>query len=269
MNIQIKSMLASFAITIVLGIIIIPILKKLKVGQIVRTDGPQEHLKKTGTPVMGGLIMLIAILGVSGVIAFKYPNILPITFAILGCGFIGFIDDFLKLVMKNPKGLSPNLKLLGLIIVSVTFVMYLVNTIGTDTYIPIIKQYITIPNWIYIPSAVFIILACTNTLNLTDGVDGLASGVTCIIMVFFTVVATIYGNKEMSAFSATVVGSTIGFLFFNIYPAKVFMGDTGSLALRRSIWKCSISLENTTYINSSCRYLRSRSNIRYTSNSIL
>lgn len=249
MNIQVKAMLASLVITIIAGMAIIPILKKLKVGQIVRNDGPKEHLKKTGTPVMGGVIMLLAITAVSIIVSTKYPNILPITYATLGFGFIGFIDDFMKLVMKNPKGLSPNLKMLGLIIVSVIFVVFLANKIGTEVYIPMLKEYIEIPRWLYISGAVFLLLGFTNSLNLTDGLDGLASGITAIIMTFFTIVAIIFDNKEMTAFSAAVVGSTVGFLFFNMHPAKVFMGDTGSLALRRSILFSSFGFKNANYIN--------------------
>ena len=123
MNLQIKALLAAFIGTVILGFIIIPILKKLKVGQVIRDDGPQSHLKKAGTPTMGGIIMLIVIMAVSGVVAIKYPNILPVALVTLGYGVIGFIDDFIKLVLKNPKGLKPSYKMIGLIIVSVAFVI--------------------------------------------------------------------------------------------------------------------------------------------------
>lgn len=232
MNIQIKALLASFIGTIILGIIVIPILRKMKIGQVVRDDGPQSHLKKSGTPTMGGIIMLVVIFVISAIVSTKYPSVLPVALVTLGYGLIGFIDDFIKLVLKNPKGLKPSLKMLGLIIVAVAFVVYLVHSgFGTETYIPFLRDYIVIPTWAYIPCMVFIILACTNSLNLTDGLDGLASGITAIIMIFFTYAAAKYGNKEMSVFSSIVVGSTIGFLLFNMYPAKVFMGDTGSLSM--------------------------------------
>lgn len=131
--------------------------------------------------------------------------------------------------------------MLGLIVVATAFVLYLVNTnFGTETYIPILKEYIEIPPWIYIACTVFIILACTNSLNLTDGLDGLASGVTAIIMMFFVIASVKFGNKDMAAFSSIVLGSTIGFLFFNMYPARVFMGDTGSLALGGAF--CSVAI---------------------------
>lgn len=241
MNIQIKALLSAFFATVVLGLIIIPILKKLKVGQVVRDDGPQSHLKKNGTPTMGGIVMLIVILVISLFASTKYPTILPVALVTLGYGVIGFIDDFKKLVLKNTTGLKPSLKMLGLIIIAVAFVVYLVYSgFGTETYIPILKQYITIPVWAYIPCTVFIILACTNSLNLTDGLDGLAAGITTIIMIFFIIVSAMFGSKEMSIFSAIVAGSTIGFLLFNMNPARVFMGDTGSLALGGAF--CSVAL---------------------------
>lgn len=240
-NLQTKALIAAFIGTVILGVIIIPILKKLKIGQVVRDDGPQSHLKKSGTPTMGGIIMLIASFVVSVFVGMKYPNILPVALVTLGYGLIGFIDDFKKLVLKNPKGLKPSLKMLGLIIVSVIFVVYLVNiNFETDTYIPILKSYISLPVWVYIPAMVFIMLACTNSLNLTDGLDGLAAGVNAIIMIFFTFIAMAWGNKEMSTFSAIMTGTSIGFLLFNLYPAKVFMGDTGSLALGGAF--CSVAI---------------------------
>ena len=240
-SVETDALVISFIATIILGFIIIPILKKLKIGQVVREDGPKEHLRKSGTPTMGGIIMLVVIILTSFGVSIIYPYILTVAFVTLGYGIIGFIDDFIKLVLKNPKGLKPSLKMLGLIIVATAFVVYLTHiNFGTETYIPILKQYITLPVWVYIPCAVFIILACTNSLNLTDGLDGLAAGVSTIIMLFFVIVSIKMGVKEMSAFSAIVLGTTIGFLFFNMYPARVFMGDTGSLALGGAF--CSVAL---------------------------
>lgn len=241
MNAQIKVLLASFIGTLILGFIIIPILNKLKIGQVVRDDGPQSHLKKSGTPTMGGIIMLLVIVSVSAVSAIKYPAILPVALLTLGYSVVGFLDDFIKLVLKNPTGLKPKYKMLGLIIISVTFIIYLLSTgFTTETYLPILKTYISLPEWVYIPCAVFIMLACTNSLNLTDGLDGLAAGVNTIIMIFFTFISLVFGSKDMSIFSAIVVGTSIGFLVFNLHPAKVFMGDTGSLALGGAF--CGVAL---------------------------
>ena len=240
-EIEVKALFAGFIGTVILGLIIIPILRRFKIGQIVRDDGPKSHLKKSGTPTMGGIIMLLVIVGVSCIISTKYPGVLPVAFVTLGYGIIGFIDDYIKLILKNPKGLKPSLKMLGLIIVAVAFVIYLIHIdYGTETYIPILKDYIVLPEWLYIAGSVFVILACTNSLNLTDGLDGLAASVTTVIMLFFTVIAIIFGSKEMSGFSALIAGCTIGFLLFNGYPAKVFMGDTGSLALGGAF--CSVAI---------------------------
>ncbi|MBE5821627.1 MAG: phospho-N-acetylmuramoyl-pentapeptide-transferase [Clostridiales bacterium] len=245
MNLQMKYLIISFLITVILGLIVIPILKKLKIGQVVRDDGPESHLQKSGTPTMGGIIMLVTIVVMSMALYFIYPqytHILPIALITLGFGIIGFIDDFKKLVLKDPKGLLPRYKMLGLLIVAVVFTVYLQYGLhlGTDIQIPFLKNYITLPIYLYIPFAVIVILACTNSLNLTDGLDGLATGITILIMTFFTIVSVLYNNLEMSLFSSIVAGSCIGFLLFNLKPAKVFMGDTGSLALGGAF--CAVAL---------------------------
>ena len=241
MEFQTKTLLLSFAVTVILGIIIVPILRKLKVGQIERDDGPESHLKKQGTPTMGGIIIMLGIVIVT-IAAYIYyrnvdielaKNLLPILGLTLGFGIIGFIDDFKKLVLKNTKGLKPSLKMLGLLIISVAYIMYLIKglNIGTETYIPILKQYINIPIYAYIPFSILVILATTNAVNLTDGIDGLSSSVCTIIITCLTIIATTLGVKEVVIFGAIVIGAVLGFLMFNIHPAKVFMGDTGSLFL--------------------------------------
>ena len=241
MEFQTKTLLLSFAVTVILGIIIVPILRKLKVGQIERDDGPESHLKKQGTPTMGGIIIMLGIVIVT-IVAYIYyrnvdielaKNLLPILGLTIGFGVIGFIDDFKKLVLKNTKGLKPSLKMLGLLIISVAYIMYLIKglNIGTETYIPILKQYINIPIYAYIPFSILVILATTNAVNLTDGIDGLSSSVCTIIITCLTIIATILGVKEVVIFGAIVIGAVLGFLMFNIHPAKVFMGDTVSLFL--------------------------------------
>ena len=241
MEFQINILLLSFAITVILGFIIVPILRKLKVGQIERSDGPESHLKKQGTPTMGGIIMMlgIIIITIGAYIYYKSrdltlaKNLLPILGLTIGFGIIGFIDDFKKLVLKNTKGLSPSLKMLGLLIISVIYVLYLINglNLGTEMYLPIVKKYITLPIYFYIPFAIVVILATTNAVNLTDGIDGLSSSVCTIIITCLTIIATIFEVKEIVVFGAIVIGAVLGFLMFNIHPAKVFMGDTGSLFL--------------------------------------
>ena len=242
MKIETSLLVISFIIAIILGFIIIPILKKLKVGQIERDDGPKSHLKKQGTPTMGGIIMIITmIIVITGTYIYFMAkgqndianNILPLLLVSIGFGLIGFIDDFKKLVLKNTKGLKPSYKMLGLLIISVAYVVYLVYglNIGTDTYIPIIKQYISLPVYIYIPFAIIVILATTNAINLTDGIDGLSSSVSAIIVTCLTVIGILFGSTELGVFGSIVIGAILGFLMFNIHPAKVFMGDTGSLLL--------------------------------------
>lgn len=151
----------------------------------------------------------------------------------IGFGVIGFIDDFKKLVLKNTKGLKPSYKMLGLLVISVIYVVYLIQGlhIGTDTYIPILKIYINMPIYLYIPFAIMVTLATTNAINLTDGIDGLSSSVSVIIITCLTVIGIMTGIKEISIFGSVVIGATLGFLMFNLHPAKVFMGDTGSLLL--------------------------------------
>ena len=253
-------LMISFITAIILGIIIIPILRKLKVGQIERDDGPQSHLKKQGTPTMGGIIMILEmIIVVTGNYIFLIYNnqgdiankLLPILLLTIGFGLIGFIDDFKKLVLKNTKGLKPSYKMLGLLIISVAYVIYLVYglKIGTETYIPILKQSITIPIYIYIPFAIIVILATTNAINLTDGIDGLSSSVSAIIITCLTIIGIQYNLTEISIFGSIVIGSVLGFLMFNLHPAKVFMGDTGSLLLRRCDFSISIIFKNAIIIS--------------------
>ena len=241
MDFQTKILIITFAISVVLALIIIPILKKLKVGQIEREDGPESHLKKQGTPTMGGIIIIIAIIIVT-IGAYLYyskteaeiaNNLLPILGLTVGFGIIGFIDDFKKLVLKNTKGLKPSFKMLGLLFISVAYVLYLLKGInlGTETYIPFLKQYISIPVFAYIPFAILVILGATNAVNLTDGIDGLSSSVSVIIVTCLAIIGTILGVKEIVIFCSIVIGAILGFLMFNLQPAKVFMGDTGSLFL--------------------------------------
>ena len=204
MEFQIKVVLIAFAVSVISSIIIVPILRRLKVGQIERDDGPKSHLKKQGTPTMGGIIMAVTITIMTVFLYKMYviaepevaKNMLPLAFVTVGFGLIGFIDDFKKLVFKNTEGLKPAYKMIGLLIVAVAFTLYLVNflSIGTQTYIPIIKQYIELPIWIYIPFAIFVLLGTTNAVNLTDGIDGLSTSVTTIIITALTVISI---NRSM------------------------------------------------------------------------
>ena len=245
MSFQIKILLLSFVVSIVISLIVIPILRKLKVGQSEREDGPQSHLKKKGTPTMGGLILIITTILLSAFLYIDYAGdepeiatrLLPMVFVTIGFGLIGFIDDFKKVVLHNTDGLSPKLKMLGLMVIAIAYVVMLVFNFdnGTDIYIPFVNKYVTLPMWFYIPFAVIVILATTNAVNLTDGIDGLSTSVTTIILTCLTVISIIWDIKETTIFGCIIIVAALGFLLFNLHPAHVFMGDTGSLLLGGAI----------------------------------
>lgn len=250
MNTQILYLVVSFILTTILGLIIVPILRKFKVGQIVRDDGPKEHLKKSGTPTMGGVIMLIAITIILGINAIKYPILILAIVAILGFGLIGFLDDYKKLVKKDTKGLSPKLKIFGLsIVTALILVLYFkVFNLGTDIIIPFMNQPVTLSIGAFIVFTIFILLGTSNAINLTDGLDGLASGVVAIIMTFFTIIAIKNHDTEMIVLGSATVGTCLAFLLFNFHPAKVFMGDTGSLALGGAVAIIAIIMKMPLYL---------------------
>lgn len=252
MTTQIIFLILSFVLTAILGKIIIPILKKLKVGQNERACGPRAHLKKQGTPTMGGIMMIISIIvfvSAYCIFARKIDLIVPILavgVASLGFGIIGFIDDYKKVVLKNTEGLNPKLKMFGLLIISVIYTMFLINYvgIGTDIVILFINYNLELPLWAYIPFTILVMLASTNAVNLTDGVDGLAGSVTAIMVTAISIIAMKLGYESISVFGAIVVGSTCGFLIYNFHKAKVMMGDTGSLLLGGVISSMMIYMKN-------------------------
>ena len=253
MYFQTRILFVSFIATVILSIFIIPILRKLKIGQIEREEGPESHYSKKGTPTMGGIIIAMGIIigTIGGYLYYsvKEPeigkNILPLLFITIGFGLIGFIDDFKKLVLKNTKGLKPSYKMLGLLIISVVYTLYLLKGInlGTETYIPFLKQYVLIPSIMYIPFSILVMLATTNAVNLTDGIDGLSTSVAAIITTTLTVIAIILDVKEIVVFGSIIVGACLGFLIFNLNTAKVFMGDTGSLLLGGTISAMALYLK--------------------------
>ena len=210
MNFDTKILLISFVVSIILGILVIPILKKLKVGQIERDDGPKSHLKKQGTPTMGGIIIILAmIIIITGIYIYLNANnqadiankLLPMLLITIGFGVVGFIDDFKKLVLKNTEGLKPSYKMIGLLVISVAYVVFLVKglNIGTDIFIPIAKTYITMPVYIYIPFAIVVILATTNAINLTDGIDGLSSSVSSLIITCLVIIGITFNTNRLTS----------------------------------------------------------------------
>ena len=228
-------MLISFIISVVITKVEIPVLKR-KAGQNIREDGPQSHLSKAGTPSMGGITIIIAasLTTIGAAVMGKIDGLgcAIILLVFVGFGLIGFFDDYLKVIKKNNLGLRPYQKFGLQTILSVILAVYLANyTEGsTSVYIPFADIYVNFGIW-YIPFVVFVVLAMTNAVNLTDGLDGLASGVTAFISLFFAVAGFTYGIVTGAYFCSAMCGACLGFLVFNRNPAKVFMGDTGSLAL--------------------------------------
>jgi len=224
--------LISFAISALLGPVVIPYLRKLKVGQTTRDDGPQSHLKKTGTPTMGGIMILLAVVITSLIYMKDYPKILPILFLTLGFGIIGFIDDYIKVVLKRSMGLRAWQKMALQIVVTGLFAYYLV-TVHPEMLlmkIPFMSGKLLDLGILAIPAVFVVVIGTVNGTNFTDGLDGLASSVTVMVATFFSVVA-IGTESGIEPITCAVAGALLGFLLFNVHPASVFMGDTGSLAL--------------------------------------
>ncbi len=224
--------LISFVLSLIMGPIVIPFLRKLKMGQTEREEGVQSHLKKAGTPTMGGVMILASVIITSLFYVKEYPKIIPVLFLTVGFGLIGFLDDYLKVVMKRSDGLFPMQKMALQIVVTAIFAFYVVKIakVPMTMLIPFTDGKYLDLGIFAIPVLFFAVLGTVNGTNFTDGLDGLASSVTVLVATFFTVVAV--GTKSgVEPITCAVVGALMGFLLFNVYPASVFMGDTGSLAL--------------------------------------
>ena len=241
--------LISFALCVIMGPVIIPILRRLKMGQTEREDGVKSHLKKAGTPTMGGVIILLSIVITSVFYIKDYPKILPILFVTLGFGLIGFLDDYLKVVMRRSDGLYPKQNMALQIVVTAIFAFYILKF--TDVSLAMLLpfsggKYLNI-GWLAVPVMFIAVIGTVNGVNFTDGLDGLASSVTVLVATFFTVVAI--GTKSgISPITCAVVGALLGFLLFNVYPASVFMGDTGSLALGGFVASTAYMLQMPIFI---------------------
>ena len=241
--------LIAFVISVILGPVIIPFLRKLKMGQTERVEGVQSHLKKAGTPTMGGIIFLIAAVVTALFYVKDYPEVIPVLFLTLGFGIIGFLDDYLKVVLKRSDGLLPWQKFLLQIVVTGIFAYYLINytDISLSMRIPFWPDHYLNMGWLAVPVLFIAVIGTVNGVNFTDGLDGLAASVTLIVAVFFTVVSIgVQGGIE--PMSGAVVGGLMGFLLFNVYPAKIFMGDTGSLALGGFVAGTAYVLEMPLFI---------------------
>ncbi|WP_243159372.1 phospho-N-acetylmuramoyl-pentapeptide-transferase [Clostridium sp. SM-530-WT-3G] len=230
--------------SLVLGPIFIPILHKLKFGQNIRKEGPKSHQKKAGTPTMGGLIFFISVAATILILGrgFKSQEMI-IFYSFLAFGFIGFLDDMLKIIHKQNEGLKAGQKMVLLLLFSVALAWYGYKNIGTDVLIPFMRNFRPNLKILYIPFIVIYYAAVTNAVNLTDGIDGLATSVTIIVLTFFTIVGYKTGNMAVAIFAITLTGALLGFLRYNAFPAKIFMGDTGSLALGGAIGTLALMMK--------------------------
>ena len=241
--------LIAFCISVLLGPIMIPFLRRLKVGQTIRDEGPESHLKKNGTPTMGGIMILIAITVPSLIYVRSYPNIIPVLFLTLGFGVIGFIDDYIKVVLKRSMGLRAWQKMVLQIVVTGVFAFYLVRFTDVDLALrlPFLSNTYLNLGVFAIPLMFFVVIGTVNGTNFTDGLDGLATSVTILVATFFTVVA-VGLHAGISPITCAVVGALLGFLCYNGHPASVFMGDTGSLALGGFVAGCAYMMQMPLFI---------------------
>ncbi|MCI9611322.1 MAG: phospho-N-acetylmuramoyl-pentapeptide-transferase [Eubacterium sp.] len=225
------AVILSFSVTAILGPFMIPVLRRLKVGNTEREE-LKSHQKKTGTPTMGGLMILLSIIITSLFFISSYPKIVPILFVTVGFGVIGFFDDYLKVVLKRSDGLFAWQKMILEIVVTAVFAIYLqrFSDVPLTMLIPFSGGKYADFGWLALPILFLAVIGTVNGANFTDGLDGLASSVTVLIATFFSVVA-VGTNSGIEPVTCAVVGALLGFLLFNVYPASVFMGDTGSLAL--------------------------------------
>lgn len=246
---MIVPILISFALSVVLGPLIIPFLKKLKVGQTVRDDGPSTHLKKSGTPTMGGILIMVSVTVTSALYMKEYPRIMPVLFLTLGFGLIGFLDDYIKVVLRRSMGLRPWQKLLLQILVTGIFAYYLlvITEVPLTMRIPFVKGSFVSFGWLNLPLLFVVVLGTVNGTNFTDGLDGLASSVTVMVATFFTV-AAVGTDAGIAPITCGVTGALLGFLLFNVHPATVFMGDTGSLALGGFVAACAYTMQMPLFL---------------------
>jgi phospho-N-acetylmuramoyl-pentapeptide-transferase len=242
------AMFSAFLLTAIIGPKIIPLLKRLKIGQSIREDGPQSHLSKTGTPTMGGLIFIFSSTVVFILIGIKSLNAAVILLSMFGFGAIGYLDDYIKVVKKRNLGLRAYQKIIGQIILALVLILYFQSSVANPelAIIPLIGEAsFNLGIWT-IPFFITVVLGTVNAVNLTDGLDGLATGISIIVFAAFSFINYKMGNLDISLLSIIISGSLIGFLIFNYNPAKIFMGDTGSLALGGAL--SAVAILSRTYL---------------------
>lgn len=242
--------LLSLGVTVVVGLVLVPFLRKKKAGQMIREDGPVWHSSKQGTPTLGGLMFIAGITVACLVVGFEdmrrgeFGHVYIILFALI-FAFIGFLDDYEKLIKKRNLGLTAKQKFLLQLVAAIVFVllMRLTGHLTPNLYIPFINVFIPIPEPLYFALAAFIIVACVNAVNITDGVDGLVTGVSIPVAVCYTAIAFVWGYSYIGIYAAALCGGLVGFLLFNFHPARVFMGDTGSLFLGGAICALAFAMD--------------------------
>ena len=248
-RVSVMAVLASFSLSALAGPLVIPFLRKIKCGQTVRDDGPATHLKKTGTPTMGGLLILFGVVAACVPFLNGYPRMAPVLFLTLGFGMIGFLDDYIKVVCRRSLGLTPLQKFGAQMIVTAVFAFYLTHytDVSLAMRVPFLPDtYLDLGAW-SLPLLFFVVLGTANGVNFTDGLDGLAGSVTAIVSVFVTVTA-VGGHYGIEPVTCAVTGALLGFLLFNAHPASVFMGDTGSLALGGFVAACGYMMQMPLYL---------------------
>lgn len=239
-------LISSFILAYLLGKILIPILHRMKYGQSIREEGPKAHMKKQGTPTIGGLIFIIStfivtiLYSVFYVETFKNDAVI-ILLIFLAFGFVGFLDDYLKIRRKKNLGLRAYQKMIFLMLITFVIYVFSKDTLGTNLYIPILNVNINL-YYLYLPFLFIYFTGVTNAVNLTDGLDGLATTVTIIVLIFLFLISFVFGKVDIGIFAFILIGSLMAFLIFNVNPARVFMGDTGSLALGGAVAAISFLL---------------------------
>ncbi|WP_202076981.1 phospho-N-acetylmuramoyl-pentapeptide-transferase [Caldalkalibacillus salinus] len=234
-SVLLLTILAAFLIVFLLAPLFIPVLHRLKFGQSIRDEGPQSHQQKAGTPTMGGSIILLALIFTVIKFADHTVEIFLLMLVTLGYGLIGFLDDFIKIYFKRNLGLTAKQKLFAQLMIALIFYYFLIqNGHSTEVFIPGTSYGLDL-GWIYFPFLIVMLVGASNAVNLTDGLDGLLSGTAAIAFGAYAVLAWRFSEPEVAIFSAAIVGTVLGFLVYNAHPAKVFMGDTGSLALGGAI----------------------------------
>ena len=239
----VMAIVISFIVASILGPIIIPLLHKLKFGQNIRQEGPKSHLKKAGTPTIGGLIFIFAtIITMFIMVGNPTDEAMIALYSFVGFGFVGFLDDLLKIIKKKNEGLTSGQKMILLLIVSGFLTWYAYKYIGTSINIPFLDGQINF-GLFYIPFVMFYFAGVTNAVNLTDGLDGLATSVTVLVTTFLGIISYNLGHISLAIFCVALAGALLAFLRFNAFPARVFMGDTGSLALGGAVAMVALILK--------------------------